>query len=356
MIRRMRDGSGRWTSRVAAEAAVLRGMADVLAALDHVIDDDAALGHMYAGLGTSVPEPAVATARACGPAPSRQRLPLRPMAGIAAVLTVAAVALVAVVVPGASQQSTGGPAVSTAYVVKRVSSALSAAEPGAIAQMTVTTRGGGIPGGTTAATAAEEWSYGDQWRSATSSLSGQPDYDEGSGTASLYTLVSYLTRTWARERVADLPAPSLSGSPGCGPAVAGLPTLLVPGLPGIGLPASSPPTVARNLRAAVSCGSLAEAGPQRVDGIETTKLTSSPDSVISETIWVSPGTYLPVRVVIRPAPGQPGLWQQADITWLKPTAQNLAQLAVPVPAGFRQVPLAQAIAPLMQHTAVQAAP
>jgi hypothetical protein len=45
------------------------------------------------------------------------------------------------------------------------------------------------------------------------------------------------------------------------------------------------------------------------------------------------------------APGQPGPWQTADITWLPPTAQNLATLTVPIPAGYRQVPLAQAVPP-----------
>jgi hypothetical protein len=36
------------------------------------------------------------------------------------------------------------------------------------------------------------------------------------------------------------------------------------------------------------------------------------------------------------------LQRTADITWLKPTAQNLDKLTVPIPAGFRQVPLTKA--------------
>jgi Sigma-70, region 4 len=77
------------------------------------------------------------------------------------------------------------------------------------------------------------------------------------------------------------------------------------------------------------------------------ELTSRPDSPISETVWVSPGTYLPVRVVIRIAPGLPVLQQTADIIWLPATAQNLAKLTVPIPAGFRRVPLAQAVTPIL---------
>jgi hypothetical protein len=49
MIRWLRDAFGRGTKREAADAAVGRGMADVLAALDNVIDDDAALGRICAG-------------------------------------------------------------------------------------------------------------------------------------------------------------------------------------------------------------------------------------------------------------------------------------------------------------------
>jgi hypothetical protein len=33
--------------------------------------------------------------------------------------------------------------------------------------------------------------------------------------------------------------------------------------------------------------------------------------------------------------------------WLSPTAQNLAKLTVPIPAGFRQVPLVQAVMPIL---------
>lgn len=90
------------------------------------------------------------------------------------------------------------------------------------------------------------------------------------------------------------------------------------------------------LRTAVLLTGSREAGEdmlqrQRVDGIKAIKLTSRKNSLISETIWVSPGTYLPVRVVVRPALGGTGLKQTADITWLPPTAQNLAKLTVPIP-------------------------
>jgi hypothetical protein len=256
---------------------------------------------------------------------ARRRLMLRSVAGVAVALTAGAVALAVVVVPGARHGGTGGSVVDAAYVVNRVDSALSAAEPGEIAQMTVTSRGAVVRGGSTS---AEEWSFGGQWRSVIYSPAGHLAYEEGVSTSSVYTLVSYPARTWSRGPGPSRPPGPLSGAGGCGSA----------------LPAS----VASALRAAVFCVHLRVAGRQRVDGVEAIELTGR-DSRISETIWVSPGTYLPLRVVTRPASGSPGPWQEADITWLRPTGQNLARLTVTIPAGFRQVPLTQPVGPVPKY-------
>ena len=280
----------------------------------------------------------------------RRRLALSSAAAVSA-LAAGAVALLAVVVPGTG----GGSADAAAYVVGRVSSALSAAEPGQIAQMTVTTRTAALYGGKSITTTAREWSNGGQWRLITYSPDGRPLYDEGVSTRRRYTLVSYQARTWVRQSGLG-PGPTgvsvVPGPPGCQSPTSGeVPLLFAYGLPGIGSSASSlPSTVARELRAAVSCGSLTSAGRQRVDGIETIELTSRPGSPASETIWVSPSTYLPVRVTVRLALGKlSGRQQTANITWLPATPQNLAKLTVPIPAGFRKVPLAQAIPPILQQ-------
>jgi hypothetical protein len=130
--------------------------------------------------------------------------------------------------------------------------------------------------------------------------------------------------------------------------VAALPLLLRDRLPGIEFPAGRLPAVgAESLRAAVSCGILVAAGHQRVDGIDAIELKSRPNSLISETIWVSPGTYLPVRVVVHSRPGAPVVQETADITWLPATAQNLAKLTVPIPAGFRKVSFFEVVVPVM---------
>jgi hypothetical protein len=252
------------------------------------------------------------------------------------------------VVPGIT--GAARPALDAAYVIKNVSSALSAAEPGTIAQMTVTTSGPALPGVKSTTTTAEEWSNGSEWRSVTYSSPGHPAYDEGFSSTSGYTLVSYPTKTWARQPGLGQPAAPPSGAPSarhsCGPAIGAFPVLFRLGLPGTSTSVSSlPTTVATALRTAVSCGSLTVAGRQTVDGTDAIELTSRAGSPIAETIWVSPSTYLPVRVVVRSASATPGFQQTADFTWLAPTAQNLAKLTVPVPAGFRQVSLGRAVTP-----------
>jgi hypothetical protein len=362
MIRRLRDIFGGGTSRDSVDATVSRGIADVLAALDNVIDDDAALGRLYADLGASAPGAApgwdgrtaadqaririgrpgsaTTTARTSRHAAPQRRLVLRSAVGVAAALTAGAVALVAAGVTGARHNGTE----LTAYVVKRVDSALSGAGQGQIAYMTVTTKVLMLDG-TTATATAEEWSYGDRWRSAVNSPDGHPVYDEGSSAAAVYTLVSYPSRTWARQSGLGHPA-----TQGCATVVAALPSLLQPGLPVSDPSAWLPTTAAGALRAAISCGTLETDGQQVVDGVDAIKLTSRPDSPLSETIWVSPGTYLPVRVVIRSASGQPFPWQTADISWLQPSEQNQAKLTVPIPAGFHQGPLAKGVSAISQQT------
>ncbi len=129
-------------------------------------------------------------------------------------------ATVAVVVPGARHGGTETPAVSAAYVVRQVNSALSAAGPGEIAHMTVTAGGAATSGG---GTTAEEWSFGRQWRTVTYSAAGRPVYDEGVSASSVYTVVSYKTRAWARKAGPGqlpplLPSASQGGALACIPA------------------------------------------------------------------------------------------------------------------------------------------
>jgi hypothetical protein len=270
-----------------------------------------------------------------------RRLALVSTAGAATL----AAGVAALVVAGASREPHHGseaPVVSTAYVVGRVDGALTAADPTAIAQMTVTTRG---PAGTTT---AEEWSYGDQSRSVTNSPNGRPAYDTGLSSGLVYTVVSYATRAWARHH---RPTAPVSGPSGCGSGAAVVPLLFEPGQTSVRFAASwLPATVVRDLRSAISCRTLAVAGWQRVDGVDAIRLTSRSSTGPGETIWVSPGTYLPVRVLAAQDLGGSVFLETADIAWLKPTAPNLARLTVPIPAGFREVPVARILSAARRRT------
>lgn len=291
----------------------------------------------------------------------RRRLARRSAGAATAVLAAAAVAVAAVVVPG--HPATRGRITPTAYVLRRVDSALSAAEPGAIARMTVRTLFV-TPGGKTHTVTAEEWSDGGRWRSVTFGLGGRPVYDQGSTASSIYTVVSYLKHTWGRQHLGpgDLIIGPRTGSHislprgfsvprGCEfPA----PLLFRSGLPGMRPSTGAlPATVARDLRTAISCGALRVAGRQRLDGISAIELRSTPKSPVNETVWASASSYLPLRVMVRMTPGQPITGQMveqqtANISWLPPTTQNLAQLAVPAPAGFRRLSLFRVLWPLLQ--------
>jgi len=307
--------------------------------------------------------PAGLTGRA---ARRRRRRLARRSVGAAAALAAGAVAVAAVVVPGAGDISTRGRITQSAYVLRRVDSALSAAEPGAIAQMTVRTLIATGDGKTRTVT-AEEWSDGGRWRSVTFSSAGRPFYDQGGSASSVYTVVSYLKHTWGRQYLR-------AGNPIIGPRSGSHISLSrgysVPGgcvFPGSllfrsGLPGmrpstgALPATVARDLRTAISCGALRVAGRERLDGVEAIKLRSTRKSPVTETVWASPSSYLPLRVVARMAPGHPisapaaeVVQQTADISWLPPTTQDLARLAVAIPAGFRRVPLIKVLAPLLQN-------
>jgi hypothetical protein len=100
---------------------------------------------------------------------------------------------------------------------------------------------------------------------------------------------------------------------------------------------TSPPAI----RQALSCGLYVLAGRQHVDGIDAIKLAPGPlithQHVLPgyNVIWVSPATYLPVRIRDYHAEGSRS-WFQEDFRWLPPTRVNLAAFHLSV-TGFRKV-------------------
>lgn len=119
------------------------------------------------------------------------------------------------------------------------------------------------------------------------------------------------------------------------------------------------------INATLACGAATVTGHVRIDGVETTKITGKPVTVklskgygktVGEkwararwTLYVSPTTYLPVRMYGSTetfgGPASNFLSSSVtDVQWLPPTAANLAKAVVTIPAGFRQVSWATQLA------------
>src|SRR5690349_7951346 len=134
------------------------------------------------------------------------------------------------------------------------------------------------------------------------------------------TTVNYSDRTWSRGTQLTGLASAPAGAAACelvkdmtDPLVAGEVFFTSPSF----------------IRAALACGGLTKAGRTRVDGAAAIVLTGTQRMAnLPITLYVSPATYLPVRIVIG------GLRQ--DYRWLAPTAANLAMLKVRIPPGFRR--------------------
>jgi hypothetical protein len=97
----------------------------------------------------------------------------------------------------------------------------------------------------------------------------------------------------------------------------------------------------------LACGGYKIAGYAEIDGAETIKVTGSrvvdmgpaspSDITFTDTLFVSPFTYLPVRITQSATPGVHGSLTSADIQWLAPTVANRARASVTIPCGYQQI-------------------
>jgi hypothetical protein len=215
----------------------------------------------------------------------------------------------------------------TAYVVKHAESALATAAADGIMDMRATD-------GT-----YEFWFYqgtdSQLGRSETFSGTGQPVTDYGAVVtkkvgvtkkASVATSVSYSTKTWWREPGLEPPY-FLTVTTSCTHPVDTYQPAVV---------------LSAEIRGLLACGDLTDQGTQYVDGVDAIKLVGSVRTVVAKrsvtataTVWVDPASYLPVRWAL--SRGRVSLLDY-DYRWLPPSSANLAQLTVPIPAGFRQFP------------------
>jgi hypothetical protein len=248
---------------------------------------------------------------------ARRRIP-----GVVAVAAVAAAAgTVVALIPSGSAKPAPVAAQTTAYVVSHVARALDAM-PGntvVVAKMT------GTP-----IDPMEMWSDGDQSRLERFTLTGQPVVDRGiliSGSArralNTMIIVDYQNKTWWRSS-SYFPTTAPGTSWTCGNADEDD----IRWAPG---------EMAAQLRKALSCGELKAVGSGTVDGVPTVKLSGHFYGP-TVTYWVNATTYLPFRFTATTGNGRVS---QINLRWLPPTVANLAELNVPIPAGFTQVPRGQ---------------
>jgi len=264
-------------------------------------------------------------------APARGRWPgRRSRISLAAGAAVAAAAAgLLVVLPGPPATRAGGPVQTAAYLT-RVDRALTSARarnlvgyartvlpPGSRIRLQRggMTSGPGVSSPLAVAVTLTR-SYHDTSTTIGFAPGGQRVFAEQTGPApgpgsSQEVAVFYGDKTWWR---AATPAPpgGPAPAPSCGPGI----QIGAGGWPGF-------------IRSQLRCGNFHAAGRQRVDGVAAVRLTGANGTVL----WVSPATYLPVRVIV--GGRQP---TQIDFGWLSPTRANLAALSVTVPAGFRSVP------------------
>ena len=102
--------------------------------------------------------------------------------------------------------------------------------------------------------------------------------------------------------------------------------------PNTGLDDLSPAALARN----IIKGLWVVTDRTQLNGRPAIKLTETPAGIyqpLPTVLWVDAHTHLPLRMIN----GKGKLSAQVDWSYLKPTAANMAQLQVPIPAGYPRV-------------------
>jgi hypothetical protein len=284
-----------------------------------------------ADIGSSAP--ARVTAR-----PMAVRL-LIPRLAVGAAAAVAAVAVTLALTVSGSPSRAGrpaptGPALATAYVVHRVENAV--ANDNRVMRETRSlddpnSGGAGFFDGQLSAESVT-WTY--QGRNSTETFGTHGQLQAISGTGIVNgklqgVQVDYIHHQWG------LMPGAFFASPASACTNAGF--MDAPGDPGTNWPLLIASTLA--------CGGFKMTGYADVGGAETVKITGSrvigtgsAEITNALTLFVSPSTYLPVRITLSLAsPGLHTSWTSFGFQWLPPTAANRARASVTVPCGFQQI-------------------
>lgn len=261
--------------------------------------------------------------------------------GVVAVAAVSAL-LIALVVPSVY----GGSHVqiqTAAYVISQTEAALSAPAAEKMVVHVHTANGPGVEqdlffnssGHMLSAKQTDSWYYG-PWDSTFPerreglTAGGQPVYDTGIAQDP-DIVVDYPARIWWRAASDLMPWPPAHGSAlACNNAGAYVFVMN-----------NAPTYWPGDLRRLLACGKFTTSGTERVDGVDAIKVTQVRPDGMSAVLWVDPSGFLPLRVAVlkqnvRGGPYQ--LYKEETVQWLPPTAANLAEITVPIPSGFVQVP------------------
>lgn len=212
-------------------------------------------------------------------------------------------------VAAATTSPTAIPAQTTAYIVSHINSALATSD-----EISYTIISYGPPDSTQAV--VYNWQYGTRFRLLSETASGRPEVDNWGQIGGGQTIVLYPRRSWARYGTAEVSpvVPSF--------ACQTYGTYFFP------LSLWEPADLSSVIESGLRCGAFHVAGHQRVDSIDTIKLTGISDGRPAFTLWVDARTYLPVQLT--------GDREVIQFRWLPPTQANLAQLTGTIPPGFHR--------------------
>jgi hypothetical protein len=251
------------------------------------------------------------------PAPDMLAALRRRRARVTAALTtlpVAAAAVAAAVVLSGPAAPAAQQAQDTAYVASHVTQALDAVPASTIMYMQITWALHSVVN--------DRWASGRRLRTETFRAGQLVSESASTGTnTSTSVNVNYRDRTWSRSTESLGPFSATAPAMSC--ANAGDQPIY-----------ANPSWMAAEIRTIVSCGLLKADGTATAGGVTAIRLASKDNSA---TWYVSPATYLPIRITTT-QPGTGTLILQIDFQWLPPTTANLAKMNLPVPpAGFTQV-------------------
>ena len=273
---------------------------------------------------------------------SRRRL----AAGSAIAGATAAVTVAAVIATGAAAgpgTAVGTRMQNTAYVMQHVASVLANENLVMRGRATQSYTLAQFPGKTFSAGTISSWAYSQRSQFEEFDVHGTPDLSDGTALVNGKLTQAYVTYYDHKYSLSPLTAPARA----CGKTAR--------------LEMGAPLTGISDWRSFIKtmlvCGAGTVTGHVLIDGVQTTEISGSVTVPLSKgyaktvnekeahvwyTLWVNPTTYLPVRVsgstgTYGGSGGRTSSTVVTDVQWLPPTAANVAQTLVTIPAGYQQV-------------------